>query len=102
MLPGLLACLVGLKFFLAQWAFRAAGKQRLIARRTQIRYLCLWTLVAAIFLVPVAAVCHRINGVIPGAIPLSVVIPLCLGILLMLPLARIGFAPVALDRGRHR
>jgi hypothetical protein len=29
-------------------------------------------------------------------------IPLYLGIILMLPLARIGFAPLALDRGRHR
>ena len=92
MLPGLLACLVGLKFFLAQWTFRAALKQRLIARGTVVRYLCIWTLLAAGLLVPVAAVWHRE----------SVVIPLCLGIILMLPLARIGFAPVALDRGRHR
>ena len=92
MFPGLLAFLVGLKFLLAQWAFRAAFKQRLIARLTLIGYLCIWTLLASLSLVPVVIVCHQESGVIP----------LCLGIILLLPLARIGFAPLALNRGRHR
>jgi hypothetical protein len=92
MLPGFLLFLVGLKFFLAQWAFRAAFKKRLIARPRQIRYLCIWTLLGAVSLVPVVVVCHQESGVIP----------VCLGIILLLPLARIGFAPLALNRGRHR
>ena len=92
MLPGWLLFLTGLKFFLAQWAFRAAFKRRLIARRAQVCYLGIWILLAAVLLAPVAMVCHQESWVVP----------LCLGIILMLPLARIGFAPLALDRGRHR
>ena len=90
--PNFLAWLVGLKFFLAQWAFRAAYKKRLIARRAQVGYLGMWILLAALFLVPFAVVCHRSVGFIP----------FCLVIILLLPLARIGFAPLALDYGRHR
>jgi hypothetical protein len=90
--PGVLAFLVGLKFFLAQWAFRVAFKKRLITRLMLIRYVGLWTLLAVVLLAPVVIVGHQEDGVIP----------LCLGIILMLPLARIGFAPLALNRGRHR
>jgi len=91
-LPALLAFLVLLKFLLAQWAFRAAFKRQLIARLTLIRYLGIWAALAAVLLAPVVVVCHQEKGMIP----------LYLGIILMLPLARIGFAPLALDRGRHR
>jgi len=91
-LPGLLAFLVLLKFFLAQWSFRAAFKRQLIARLTLIEYLCIWAALAVAVLTPVIIVCRRENGMIP----------LYLGIILMLPLARIGFAPLALNRGRHR
>ena len=91
-LPGLLLSLVVLKFLLAQWAFRVAFKRQLIARLTLIRYLCIWTSLAIVVLVPVIVVCREESGMIP----------LYLGIILLLPLARIGFAPLALDRGRHR
>lgn len=91
-LPGLLVFLVVLKLFLAQWAFRVAFKNQLIARLTLIRYLCIWTLVAVVLLAPVVFVCHEESGVMP----------LCLGIILLLPLARIGFVPLALNCGRHR
>jgi hypothetical protein len=91
-LPGFLAFLVGLKFMLAQWAFRAAYKKRLIARHALIQYLSIWGALAAFLLVPVMVMCHQE----------SALLPLCLGIILMLPLARIGFAPIALNLGRHR
>ena len=92
MLPGLFAFLVVLKFVLAQWAFRAAFKRQLIARLTLIRYLGIWTSLVVVVLAPVVGVCHQESGMIP----------LYLGIILMLPLARIGFAPLALNCGRHR
>ena len=92
MLPGLLAFLVVLKLFLAQWTFRAAFKKQLIARRTLIQYLFIWSSLAVVFLAPVIIVCHQESGTLT----------LCLGIILMLPLARIGFAPLALNLGRHR
>jgi uncharacterized membrane protein YgaE (UPF0421/DUF939 family) len=57
-----------------------------------IKYFFIWATLATVFLVPVAIVCHQEKGIIP----------FCLGILLMLPLARIGFAPIALSLGRHR
>ena len=91
-LPGLLAGLVVLKLFLAQWAFHTAIRKQLITRRTLIQYLLVWASLTAIVLGSVFAVCHQESGVVP----------LCLGIILLLPLARIGFAPLALDRGRHR
>jgi hypothetical protein len=91
-LPGLIIFLTTLKFFLGQWAFRVALKKRLLARSTMIKYFFIWATLATVFLVPVAIVCHQEKGIIP----------FCLGILLMLPLARIGFAPIALSLGRHR
>jgi hypothetical protein len=91
-LPGLIVFLAVLKFLLGQWAFRVALKKRLFAPSTIIKYLFIWATLAAVFLVPVVIVCHREKGIIL----------LCLGILLMLPLARIGFAPIALNLGRHR
>jgi len=91
-LPGLLGFLVVLKFFLALWAFRAAFKRQLIARLTLIRYLGIWASLAVVVLAPVIIICHQTSGMTP----------LYLGIILMLPLARIGFAPLALNRGRHR
>lgn len=91
-LPGLFALLVGLKFFLAQWAFRAAFKRQVIARPTLIRYLCIWAFLAVVVLAPVMIVCHQESGMLP----------LYLGIIFLLPLARIGFAPLALNRGRHQ
>jgi hypothetical protein len=92
LLPSLLACLVGLKFFLAQWSFRTAFQSQRIAPLTLIRYLCIWLSLTVLILVPVVVVCHQESGMLP----------LYLGIILLLPLARIGFAPLALDYGRHR
>ena len=90
-LPGLLAFLVLLKFVLAQWAFRAALKKRLMARLTVTRYLGIWASLTVAVLAPVVFVYRQESGMIA----------LYFGILLLVPLARIGFAPLALERGRH-
>jgi hypothetical protein len=91
-LPVVLASLVGLKFFLAQWAFRISLKRQLLTRAAMIGYLAAWTLLAVAFLVPTVVMYHR----------QSWILSLALGIILLLPLARIGFCPIALNLGRHR
>jgi hypothetical protein len=92
LLPFLLAVLVMLKLALAQWAFRLSLKRQLLSRAAMLKYLIVWTTLAVAFLVPTLVLFHseRWNS------------SLALGILLMLPLARIGLCPIALSLGRHR
>ena len=91
-LPFLLTLLVMLKFALAQWAFRASLKKQLLTRAAMLKYLIVWTALAVAFLVPTVVMLHRESWILP----------LALGIILILPLARIGFSPIALSLGRHR
>ena len=91
-LPFVLALLVMLKLFLAQWAFRISLKKNLLTLAMVLKFLVVWTALAAAFLVPAMVVYHRESWIAS----------LALGIILMLPLARIGFSPIALDLGRHR
>jgi hypothetical protein len=91
-LVALLSALLLLKMILAKWAFGVAIRRQLLARATAKRYLVLWVALAFLFLVPPIIVFRHERGVLP----------LSLFIILLLPLARIGFAPVGLDIGRHR
>ena len=91
-LPFLLALLVLFKLALAQWAFRVSIKRQLLTRAAMLKYLLVWTALAVAFLVPTLVMYHRESWGLS----------LALGIVLMLPLARIGFSPIALTLGRHR
>jgi hypothetical protein len=89
--PGLLAGLLAVKFLLAFLAFRLSLKRGLLAPPAFVVYLAVWTLLAAALLVPATILFHGQ----PGFLSLS------LGIILLTPLARIGFCPIALAWNRH-
>ena len=81
------------KVLIAVWAFGEAIRRRLLSRRATARYFAFW-LLGTIGLVAIAsAVCRG------TAFPQPLVVP---GAALLLPLARVGLAPLALARGRHR
>jgi len=90
-LPLLLALPLVLKFVLALWAFRTSLRKKLLSRSSAITYLIVWGILAATFLTSAVFLFHQERWILS----------LCLGILLLLPLARIGFCPIALSFGRH-
>jgi hypothetical protein len=96
-LPGLLGLLVVLKIILAQWAFRIALQRQLLSHAAMIKYLLVWIAFAVVFLVPTLISLYHEKGFVAADL-----LVLSLGIILCLPLARIGFAPTALSLGRHR
>jgi hypothetical protein len=87
-LPFLLAA----KFLLAFLAFRVSLKCRLLAPSALAAYLVVWTLLAAGLLAALLILTRP---------PRELILPLSLGIVLLVPLARIGFCPIALSRNRH-
>ncbi|MGA2543425.1 MAG: hypothetical protein ABSG78_17890 [Verrucomicrobiota bacterium] len=91
LVPGLLVCLVVVKFLLAFLAFRLCLKRGLLAPSALQAWLAVWALLAATLFIPAAILFHDQ----PGFLPLS------LGIILLTPLARIGFCPIALAWNRH-
>jgi hypothetical protein len=91
LVPGLLACLVAVKFLLAFLAFRVSFKRGLLAPSALRAYLGVWFLLTAALFIP-ATILFRDQ---PGFLSLS------LGIILLIPLARIGFCPIALAWNRH-
>jgi hypothetical protein len=95
LLPSLLAGLLALKFLLALLAFRVSLKRRLIAPSALVSYLGIWVLLTVVLL--------TLFGITVAIYPLekTAVLPLCLGIILLVPLARIGFCPIALSWNRH-
>jgi hypothetical protein len=99
-IPGVLGFLVVAKLFLACWAFRVALRRKLLARAAMMKYLTVWTTFAAIFIVPALLVLrHELSH---EQVSTRALFSLSCGILLMMPLARIAFAPIALSLGRHR
>jgi hypothetical protein len=89
--PGLLAGLVALKFLLAFVAFRVSLKRRLLAPSSFVGYMIIWTLLVIALLVPTVILFHDKEWIVPAL----------LGIVLLVPLARIGFCPITLERSRH-
>ena len=99
-IPGVLVCLVVAKLFLACWAFRVALHRNLLARAAMMKYLTVWTTFATIFIVPTILVLrHELSH---EQVSTRALFSLSCAILLMMPLARIAFAPIALSLGRHR
>ena len=88
----LFACLILLKLVLAQQAFRACLRKRLLAASAVLNYLLVWLALIAALLVPTLLLFHHEKWILSIA----------LGIVLLVPLARNGFAPIALSFNRHR
>jgi hypothetical protein len=91
-IPGLLACLVAVKLLLAFIGFRGCIKRRILTPNGLRSYLAVWTglvvaLIATTFLMP-----HLRDGRM---------LPLTLFAILLVPLARISFAPIAFEHSRH-
>ncbi len=91
LVPGLLASLIVVKFLLASLAFRLALRRRLLAPSAVAGYLAVWTLLAATLLIPAAILLRGTPWILRSL----------LGIVLLIPLARIGFCPIALNWKRH-
>jgi hypothetical protein len=95
LLPALLAALVALKFLLAFLAFRISVKRRLLSRSALVGYLWGWFLLVAGLLLLLSVM------VTVSPPDQAAILPLALGIVLLVPLARIGFCPIALSWNRH-
>ena len=91
LVPGLLAGLIAVKFLLAFLAFRLSLKRGLLAPFAVVAYLAVWTPMVAALLVPAAVLLHDTEWLLPSS----------LGIVLLVPLDRIGFCPIALAWNRH-
>ena len=95
LLPLLLAGLVALKFLLAFMAFGFSLERRLLSPSAVVGYLLVWCAIVAVLLMLLAAMVWKFP---PDR---AVILPMALGIVLLVPLARIGFCPIALAWNRH-
>jgi hypothetical protein len=91
LVPGLLFCLIALKFLLAFLAFQVSLKRNLLSHSALRTYLVVWILLVAGLLIPTVILFHDQEWIVP----------LSLGIVLLMPLARIGFCPITLGWNRH-
>jgi hypothetical protein len=91
LVPGLVLCLVALKFLLASLAFRVSLKRGLLARSSMLAYLAVWILLVAVLLLSTVLLFHGKPWLFTT----------CMVIILLTPLARIGFAPITLAWIRH-
>jgi hypothetical protein len=79
------------KFGLAAWLLRNSVSRGRLARETAYRYVAIWLALAALLVVPVVYQWH-------GA---PWILALTLGLILLVPLARVGLAPLMFSRVRH-
>jgi hypothetical protein len=90
-LPFALAAVLALKLGLATWAVRISLRRQLLTRAATLNYATIWVClgIALILFVLLAsdATWWRVS--------------ICLGILIALPLARMGFYPVIFQSARH-
>ena len=81
------------KILIAAWAFREANRRGLLSTRATVKYFAFWLVGTMCFVTIAAAICQ--GTVFPQPL-------VTLGAALLLPLARVGLAPLALAWGRHR
>jgi hypothetical protein len=86
------ATLIVIKLFLAQYAFRSCVRRQLLNSSGVRNYMLAWVGITAALLIPSVILFHDRNWMLA----------LALGIVLVVPLARVGFAPIALSVSRHR
>lgn len=89
--PALLVCLVILKFTFAAFSFRISIKRGLLSQFAAGVYLVVWLLIAAAVMLPVILVVHDTTWIFH----------LCLIIVLLTPLFRVGLCPIMLAWNRH-
>jgi hypothetical protein len=92
-LPWLFAFALIAKVLLAVWAFREANRRRLLSPRTTVKYFVIWLLGTICFVTVASVLCQ--GTVFPQPF-------VTLGTALLLPLVRVGLAPLAVAWGRHR
>ena len=92
-LPWLFSVAFLAKILVAGWAFREANRRRLLSSRATVKYLVFWLLATICFVAISVVMCAG------TAFPQRLVV---LGAALIIPLARVGLAPLALASGRHR
>jgi hypothetical protein len=90
--PGLLACLVAVKFVLAFLSLRLSFKKGLLAPSDLVGYLVVWILLVAVLLATLLVLSHPSK---------ELILPASLAIVLLVPLARIGLCPITLAWNRH-
>jgi len=81
------------KILIAVWAFREANRRRLLSPQATVKYFAFWLLGTMCLVTIASAICQ--GTVFPQPL-------VTLGAALLLPLARVGLAPLALAWGRHR
>lgn len=91
-LPWILGCGVALKLAIASVAALALWRRQLLAKGTLFRLLAAWLVVVSVLAALVASI-------MPQGVPLEWCI---LGVILLVPLARLTLAPLALAWNRHR
>jgi hypothetical protein len=91
-LSSLFIALVVLKLIAAQWAFRVSCRRGLLSPAAALRYLVVWLVITLALVTPALVLFHTEKWIVPIA----------LGLVLLVPLARIGYAPIALSYARHR
>ena len=92
-LPWIFTVALALKIALAVWAFYESSRRGLLRGQTALRYSVFWLAGTSGFI----TVAVRLGPVI--GLPDHLVV---LGAALLFPLARVGLAPLALARARHR
>ena len=91
LVPALLVCLVALKFLLALLAFQVCLKRSLLSPSALRAYLFVWILLVAALVMPAVILFHDQEWIVA----------LSLGLVLLVPLARIGLCPITLAGRRH-
>jgi hypothetical protein len=92
-LPWVFAFALIAKILIAVWSFREGHRRGLLSPRVTTKYSLFWLLGTICFISIAAALCR-------GSIFPQPLVSLTAG--LLLPFARVGLAPLALARGRHR
>jgi len=92
-LPWVFAIAFAVKILLAVWAFRESCRRQLLSPRATAKYVLFWLLGTICFVAFASALCR-------GSIFSQPLVTLTAA--LLLPLARVGLAPLALARARHR
>jgi hypothetical protein len=93
LLPWLVGAAVVLKLLLAGWALRALYRRRLVTSPGLVGLLTAWVLAVSIIFAVLAWLLPR------AWVSLS---DIALGVVLLVPLARLALAPLALEWNRHR
>jgi hypothetical protein len=91
--PWLMAAAVALKLLTAALAIRALRRRRLVSDRTLAGFALAWIVIAATLF-------GLLRWVIPGEVVATTAI--AMGIVLIMPLARLSAMPLALSWNRHR